>query len=254
MKILKLLFLTLILSINLFAEDSRSLEVGDLIQIEIKETLLSEDDLRDKFKDFHIESIDKIENGFKLSLRPFFIGEKSIEFEKIDLKFNVQSVLNEEDKKIIENLPNEEFPFNIKKPFKWSLFLIGLLILMGVALCFSIFILLKNDLKNNKKVKKNILKECLESIDLAKDIYNIEKSLKEYLSYYYNETLLSFNTVELKKYLEGKEKLEGLEDFFNELSNNKYLPMKDTDIESYKESVKTFINGLALEKRVDVKW
>lgn len=96
-KLLSLMILLLFLIIlpeRVLAEE-RSLYVGDLIDIRITTQAFSVDEIREKFKDFEIVSLQEVPDGYNLTLRTFEPGERKIPLGDKEIIINVKSTLDD---------------------------------------------------------------------------------------------------------------------------------------------------------------
>lgn len=75
--------------------EERSIYVGDLIEIRITSQQFSEEELREKFNDFEIVTLEKILDGYLLTLRTFETGEKTILLGDKEIIIAVKSTLDE---------------------------------------------------------------------------------------------------------------------------------------------------------------
>jgi hypothetical protein len=84
------------LFIRCFAQaEERKLFVGDLIELKITTHAFSEEEIREKFRDFEIVALEKKPDGYQLTLRTFETGEKVIQLGDKEIIIDVQSALEE---------------------------------------------------------------------------------------------------------------------------------------------------------------
>jgi hypothetical protein len=137
-----LISLVLLISSMTALAEERSIYVGDLINIEIETESHSEDDIRDRFKDFEIVDIKDTSRGYLLTLRSFEIGKKTVEIDNNQIEIQIKSTLNELDRdKIYEGdsgVKNHGFSFNYSYIFY---LLVGVFLLTG---CISLLQYIKS--------------------------------------------------------------------------------------------------------------
>ncbi len=75
--------------------EERELYVGDLIELKITTTAFSEEELREKFSDFEIVALESKPDGYRLTLRTFETGEKTIQMGDSEIIINVHSTLEQ---------------------------------------------------------------------------------------------------------------------------------------------------------------
>jgi len=89
--------------------EERSIFVGDLINIKVSTVQFTEDELREKFKDFEIVNIKNDEDGYLITLRSFETGEKKVQLGNKEIEIVVKSTLDEvEQEEIFEGDLNTE--------------------------------------------------------------------------------------------------------------------------------------------------
>jgi hypothetical protein len=75
--------------------EARSIYVGDLIDIRITTREYSQEELREKFKDFEIVKLEEYDDSFLITLRTFETGERKILLGDKELIIDVKSTLDE---------------------------------------------------------------------------------------------------------------------------------------------------------------
>lgn len=80
------------------AAEQRNIYVGDLIELKITTRDFTEDEIREKFKDFEIVELKSISEGFLVTLRTFEVGEKIINLGDSEIVITVKSTLDEIDR------------------------------------------------------------------------------------------------------------------------------------------------------------
>lgn len=73
--------------------EERKVYVGDIINIKISKSVYTEEDIREKFKDFEIVHLKKEEDEYLIGLRTFETGEKSVKLGDKELEIVVYSTL-----------------------------------------------------------------------------------------------------------------------------------------------------------------
>lgn len=97
-RILFLLVLFLLASPGRVHAEERSIYVGDLIEIRITTQAFSEEEIREKFKDFEIVELEEKDDGYLLTLRTFETGEKTVLLGDKEIVIDVKSTLDEIDR------------------------------------------------------------------------------------------------------------------------------------------------------------
>ena len=87
----------LISSSPLMAEE-RNIYVGDLIELKITTREFTEDEMREKFKDFEIVELRSVLEGYLITLRTFEAGEKVVNLADSEIIITVKSTLDEIDR------------------------------------------------------------------------------------------------------------------------------------------------------------
>jgi len=115
---------------------SRSIYVGDIIEIKIVTEEISRDEIEEKFKDFEIVSIKEQKDGYIIALRTFETGEKRILLGDKEIVIDVKSTLDEiqRDDVFEGSLDPEEAGFSIE----WRYIFYFLLTVMLVSGCISL--------------------------------------------------------------------------------------------------------------------
>ncbi|NLD47258.1 MAG: hypothetical protein GX660_08665 [Clostridiaceae bacterium] len=96
-KVLFLIILVLFLfvsSVSVLAK-TRSIYVGDLIELKVTSKDISIEDLRDKFKDFDVVDIKEDDDSFIITIRSFEPGEKTVLIGDKEIKIDIKSTLEE---------------------------------------------------------------------------------------------------------------------------------------------------------------
>jgi len=134
-------------SVYTYADENRSIYVGDLIQLKIESRDLSADELRDKFKDFEIVDISEISEGYLITIRSFEPGEKTIQLGDKEITIVVKSTLDEiqRDEIFEGDTSTQKAGFYIQ----WKYVFYGLVIVFLVTAGINIFMFLK---KRKKKL------------------------------------------------------------------------------------------------------
>ncbi len=78
--------------------EERSIYVGDLIEIRITANEFTVDELKDKFKEFEIVSLEEEKDGVHIILRTFEVGEKTVQLGSKELKIIIRSTLEKIDR------------------------------------------------------------------------------------------------------------------------------------------------------------
>lgn len=126
--------------------DNRNIYVGDIITLKITAQGLSDEELREKFHDFEITMLEKINDEYLLSLRTFEPGEYKVLVGDKEIIINVSSTLNDINREdIFEGGTgiNEAY-----KAFYWRIYFY---IAGGIFLLSGGFVLLKLIVKRKNK-------------------------------------------------------------------------------------------------------
>ena len=85
-------------SSGLSSATERNIYVGDLIELKITTEVLTEDEVREKFRDFEIVDLKTVSDGFLITIRTFEAGEKIINIGSSEIVITVKSTLEEIDR------------------------------------------------------------------------------------------------------------------------------------------------------------
>ena len=83
---------------NPLIAEERNIYVGDLIELKITTQVFTEEEIREKFKDFEIVGFKSIPDGFLITLRTFEAGEKVVSLGDTEIIITVKSTLDEIDR------------------------------------------------------------------------------------------------------------------------------------------------------------
>lgn len=183
--------------------EERSIFVGDLINIKISAQSFSENELREKFKDFEIVNIKQDSEDYFVSLRSFDPLEKTIILGSKELKITIKSTLNEIKRDAIfdGNLNPQEPSFTMN----WQVVFFILLFLFVVT--GGIFLWnLKNKRKNLQLSPFKCFNKQIGKIAFDDELYFVKLTLalKEYLESRYScciKEKTSNETIEELKYI-----------------------------------------------------
>lgn len=183
--LINLISLLLLVSSMTISAEERSIYVGDLIKIEIETNLYSEDDIRDKFKDFEIVDIKDTDKGYLLTLRSFETGKKTIQIDNNEIEIEIKSTLEEIDRDKIyegdEGTRSYGFSFNYSYIFY---LLIGIFLITG---CISLWQYIKRR-KTGPASAFIVFKKAIDEISLEeRDCFvTMTLNLKNYLQTKYS--------------------------------------------------------------------
>lgn len=88
----------ILLSSSPLMAEERNIYVGDLIELKITTREFTEDEMREKFKDFEIVELKSIPEGYLITLRTFEAGEKVVNLADSEIIITVKSTLDEIDR------------------------------------------------------------------------------------------------------------------------------------------------------------
>jgi hypothetical protein len=100
------------------AENERNIYIGDLIELKITSQTITEDELREKFKEFDIVDIKNDGENYIITIRSFEPGEKLVKIGNKEIVIDIKSTLDEiENESIFEGSlePKEGNKFNITR-------------------------------------------------------------------------------------------------------------------------------------------
>jgi hypothetical protein len=142
-RILPILLLICFLPLlHVSADDSpRSIYVGDIIELKISPRTLTEDEIREKFRDFEIVGLTEARSSYTIKLRTFDIGEKRVVLGDKEIVIVVRSTLDE----IQSDGPMEggSGPAVRAPAFPWFYIFIGLLAVFIITSVFTVIKLMR---------------------------------------------------------------------------------------------------------------
>ncbi|MCM1990439.1 hypothetical protein [Oceanirhabdus seepicola] len=101
--LLMLIYICLFSVCQAYALEERKIYVGDIINIKISSSVYTEEDIREKFKDFEIVHLKKEEDAYLIGLRTFETGKKSVKLGDKEIEVVVYSTLEgKEDRGLID--------------------------------------------------------------------------------------------------------------------------------------------------------
>jgi len=195
------------LFIRCFAQaEERKLFVGDLIELKITTHAFSEEEIREKFRDFEIIALDKKPDGYQLTLRTFETGEKVIQLGDKEIIIDVQSTLKEYDRTdVFEGSPDV-----LKPGFSpdWRIFA-GF---SAIIFLSSAGILLGKTVRKRKLSRLTPLQKFMKAVDkvslMHKDAFvQLTFCLKEYLESSFSLRIRGKTSREIVKELTPVEEL-----------------------------------------------
>lgn len=123
---LYLFFSIFIFSIlSVYADEK--IHVGDIIPLELN-TSMTEDDIREKFGEFYIDSIEKKEQGYKVNLRPIKPENILVKFGNQNIDFEVEALLNDKNDLEVEEMEGNSNQKIKKATFPYYIFSFYLLL------------------------------------------------------------------------------------------------------------------------------
>lgn len=183
---MKKVILFLLISSLLLAKD---INVGDLIKIKISG--VEKEKIVEGFKnsDLQIESIEKSNNGYILSLRGYKVGESNVTLGNKKLTLDIKSVLDENDKEIYPHLSDNSDTLLHREKFPYPL-------VIGIILSLSSLIYLIKGIKFTKKEKILSSEEKFEKrvANLSKNWdFDLSMAIREYIDGKYNTHFVNGN-------------------------------------------------------------
>lgn len=214
---------------------TKPIYIGDKINLKIEN--LSQEEISQAFKDFHI---DKVQNE-KISFRTFKTGENIIDLGENQINLIVTSTITPDDKNIYPNLSDMSDTKVINPNFPFGFF-IGASIFI-----ISLIGIIKNLIHRKKLAKILDPKEKCRSIlnSLSNDNFPFEISfaLREYIDKIYKTSFLSGVYVEINNI--DKDDI----DFFKSLDYYKFSKNSSYDREVLKERAWEIFNKLEEEDK-----
>jgi len=177
-----ILFLIMIMlaSSGLSSATERNIYVGDLIELKITTEVLTEDEVREKFRDFEIVDLKTVSDGFLITIRTFEAGEKIINIGSSEIVITVKSTLEEIER-------NEPFEGDMSPESPgFSIYYNLLFYILVFASFVTGGILLANYIKRRRDSQKSPYQRFTErikklSFEDGKYLVMITRCLKEYL-------------------------------------------------------------------------
>lgn len=204
---------------------SKEIYVGDQISLNIKN--VSENEIKESFKGYHVDNIKKTKDGYNIFFRTFKVGDNVINIGNNKIIIKIKSTLNKNDKKIhmdLSDKSNKEVE-NMKFPL--------LILLSGILGLFFIITYIYKFLVR-KKIKKElsseeIFKREMKNLSLDRFHFEISLALRKYIDSKYNSSFLAGNYNEIGK-IEENDIV-----FIKALDYYKFSKKKLEDINYYKE-------------------
>lgn len=101
--LLMLTYICLFSVCQAYALEERNIYVGDIINIKLSSNIYTEEDIREKFKDFEIVHLKKEEDVYLIGLRTFETGKKNVKLGDKEIEVVVYSTLEgKEDRELID--------------------------------------------------------------------------------------------------------------------------------------------------------
>jgi len=138
LKITRILLVMLLFAypLSVLAEKSRSIYIGDIINLEVSNT--TKEDIREAFRSFEIVDIKDVSGGFLVSLRTFDIGEHKIILGNTEIIITVQSTLDDIQNEDIFEGDTDVIESGIIFDWRTSfLVALGVFVLSGVIVLFK---------------------------------------------------------------------------------------------------------------------
>lgn len=215
MKLKRMLFtLTVLLvlwagaPVSAFAE-KRNIYVGDIITLEITSLEFSEDELRQKFKEFEIVEIKKEPDGYLLSIRTFDTGERTILLGSKEIVIDVTSTMNDIHRDDIFEGEAEVIKPGIS--FHWRIIFYAA---TGIFVLSGGFVLVKAFVKRKTGTESpyQLFLRRSASLSAADDNYFVDLTLyfKEYLESLYKRRIIGKTAAEIVNELKEIQVLDAM--------------------------------------------
>jgi len=195
--ILLLLLLSLLVLVSSYTyAESRAIYIGDLIELKIAKSNLSQAEIRDAFKDFEIDSLEKADSGYKIAIRSFKAGKKIVKLGDQELKIQVASTLDETKRKDI-------FEGDLKaKEAKRMSPLYKLLVVMVAIIALLSFLRLRKIFGNRGRKELSVYSQFrtkVEEVSLEDENYFVLLTLafKDYLEQTFNRKIVGKTSSEI---------------------------------------------------------
>lgn len=164
---------------------SKEYYIGDKIKFKI-ETDKSESKIKEAFKEFEIEKIEKQDNGYIVTVLTFTTGKKKIVIDKNKFELDIKSAVDVKDNKIVEELDEDSSNLTNENINGIPYTFIIIIAILIFACCLVVIII-----KFYKRMNKNPYAVLEREIEAAKK------------RDYFMDSVISF-----KNYIEKKSKLK----------------------------------------------
>lgn len=178
--VLTSLVLFLIVSLGSAFAETRSIYVGDLIELKITSKDIDMEDLRDKFKDFDVVDIKEAGDSFLITVRSFEPGEKTVLIGDKEIKIEVKSTLDEIKREGVFEGDTDPLAAGVYVEWKYVFFILSGVFLITGLICLWKFI------KDKRKAKITPYERFINmtrSLSLEEEAYPVKLtgSFKEYI-------------------------------------------------------------------------
>lgn len=168
---------------------SKEIYVGDKISLNIKNSNINE--IKEAFKDYHVDKIEKDKEGYNIFFRTFKVGDNIINIGNNKIILKIKSSLGKEDKNVYMDLSdksNKEVK-NLKFPiFTLLSGIIGIFLFV-----FSILKIIKRKKIIREISYEEIFQRKINNLSLDKFHFEISIALREYIDSKYNSNFLAGN-------------------------------------------------------------
>ncbi|WP_432409129.1 hypothetical protein [Wukongibacter sp. M2B1] len=161
---LLLCLICICISTTLSTAESRNIYIGDLITLEIKSQGISQEEIIDALKEFEIMEIEVLDDGYKVTLRSFETGEKTITIGDQDIDIIIVSTLDDIQREDIYE--GDLTPRGGGRVIPW---LIIYMVVMGIFIISGIVLLISKIKKRRTQEKSpyESFKIALELVDIS---------------------------------------------------------------------------------------
>lgn len=219
--------IALLFIIVTFLSYSKEYYIGDKIKFKI-ETDKPESKVKEAFKEFEIEKIEKQDNGYVVTVSTFTTGKKKIVIDKNKFELDIKSTIDTKDNKIAEDL-DENGTNLINEKINVIPYTLIIIIAVLIFICCLVVIIIKF----YKKINKNPYAVLEREIETAKKgDYFMEAviSFKNYIEKKSKVKISDKTTAEseeeLKKWILSYEEITIIADIMKSADNYKFMQIE----------------------------
>lgn len=229
-----ILVLYLIISSGPVFAETRSIYVGDLIELKITSRDIDMEDLRDKFKEFDVVDIKEAGDSFLITVRSFEPGEKTVLIGDKEIKIEVKSTLDEIKRDGVFEGDSDPMAAGIYVEWKYIFFILSGVFLITGIICLWRFI------KEKRKAKITPYERFInktKNLPMEEEAYLVKLtgSFKEYIEEIFSCRIRGKTSSEIMNEISGMPVLEpvlkDLERWFSECDVYKFSGIAATIVD-----------------------